>query len=179
MSCDRTPAKQNRNSTKAAKTLNLGHVRNCKEESIKNEYVKEEAEEYVINGIDNPLNQNTPLNEEDNNTTIEKQFKTRTSTYDHCNIYLQQVPRKSRCNVQLSFEGVYDNETSGIVPLANQQVRSVTKSSKDGYLDLDCLSLPIGWKIVLGLLGFILVSGAVVSWVIALTEVREEGISIC
>ena len=92
------------------------------------------------------------------------------------NIYLQQVPRISKCNVQLSFEGVYDNDASSdsILPAAtfrnsSSQDRRKVDSEANVYSN-PCIEFPLACKLLLGIIGLVLVTGAVASWSLVLTK---------
>ena len=92
------------------------------------------------------------------------------------NIYLQQVPRISKCNVQLSFEGVYDNDASSdsILPAAtfrnsSSQDRRKVDSEANVYSN-PCIEFPLACKLLLGIIGLVLVTGAVASWSMVLTK---------
>ena len=94
----------------------------------------------------------------------------------HDSIYLQQVPRISRCNVQLSFEGVYDNETSSdtIMPIATLRNNNSQDQNKNkNTLSIDsnlCSGFPLSCKLILAVIGLVLVSGAIASWSMVLTK---------
>ena len=98
----------------------------------------------------------------------------------HDSIYLQQVPRISRCNVQFSFEGVYDNESSGdsIMPIGtltnnNTQARNNANNEVSEYINL-CAGFPLSCKLVLAIIGLVLVSGAIASWSMVLTNDKSS-----
>ena len=93
-----------------------------------------------------------------------------------CNIYLQQVPRISRCNVQLSFEGVYDNENSDLFPTRNQPLLNRSPVTPNpASLNSACSTVPNSLKILLFLLGLLMTSSAIVAWIIAFTDLQSNG----
>ena len=91
-------------------------------------------------------------------------------------IYLQQVPRISKCNVQFSFEGVYDNENSSdtVLPidtLRNNTSQDQNKNRNDVSVNYNlCSGFPLSCKLVSALIGLVLVSGAIASWSVVLTK---------
>ena len=143
--------------------------------SSKNFSTLNTSEEYIIHdglGISsNGLNEN--LRDERRLRQYEQNNKFRGS---HNSIYLQQVPRISRCNVQLSFEGVYDNETSSdtVLPMAtlrNNNLQDGNKNMNNISVNSNlCSGFPLSCKLILALIGLVLVSGAIASWSMVLTK---------
>ena len=136
--------------------------------------------EYVVhdetdasNNYDNSFNQ-TEINEF-RLSRFQQTQKSSKERQSH-NIYLQQVPRISKCNVQLSFEGVYDNDASSdsILPAAtfrnsSSQDRRKVDSEANVYSN-PCIEFPLACKLLLGIIGLVLVTGAVASWSMVLTK---------
>ena len=143
--------------------------------SKENDYVKEEEDdEYVIHEIDESKLQISKLEVKKKVDTV--QVRKEENAYGHYNIYLQQVPRRSKCNVQCSFEGVYENESeTDFIPSRTQEVKESANIKASKYFANICSNLPMAWKIILGIIGLGLISTAVTAWIIALTKVPVKG----
>ena len=132
----------------------------------------DDNEEYVVHDETNNCNNGFKLIERSDRIQKRLQSNERQNIdrRSRNNIYLQQMPRISKCNVQLSFEGVYDNEasTDSIIPttgLTANDFQSRIKLDKDISNDSNgCLEFPFACKLILGLIGLVLISGAIASW---------------
>ena len=139
---------------------------------------KHTRDEYVIHEVDSNVAEMESIQDMDNCSYNDEPFQETNNTHGggDCNIYLQQVPRISRCNVQLSFEGVYDNENSDLFPTRNQPLLNQSLvTPKPASLNSACSTVPNSLKILLFLLGLLLTSSAIVAWIIAFTDLQSNG----
>lgn len=138
---------------------------------------KHKCDEYVIHEVGSNVAEMESIQDTDNCSYNDEPSQERNITHGgDCNIYLQQVPRISRCNVQLSFEGVYDNENSDLFPTRNQPLlNQLPGTPKPTNLNSACSNVPNSLKILLFLLGLLLTSSAIVAWIIAFTDLQSNG----
>ena len=139
--------------------------------------IKQKCDEYVIHEVGSSVAEIESIQDCGNFGYNDEPFQETNNTHGgDCNIYLQQVPRISRCNVQLSFEGVYDNENSDLFPTRNQPLLTQSLvTPKPASLNSACSTVPNSLKILLFLLGLLLTSSAVVAWIIAFTDLQSNG----
>lgn len=129
----------------------------------------DDNEEYVVHDETNTCNHgfNAVKRSERSPKRLQQNDRKNIDRRSRNNIYLQQMPRISKCNVQLSFEGVYDNEASSdsILPTTGstnndfQNRIKVNKNSSNA-----CFEFPLACKLILGFIGLVLISGAIASW---------------
>ena len=139
---------------------------------------KQKCDEYVIHEAGSNVAEMEFIQDIDSCNYNDEPPQERNITHGNdCNIYLQQVPRISRCNVQLSFEGVYDNEeNSDLFSTRNQPLLNQSPiTPKPASLNPACSTVPNSLKILLFLLGLLLTSSAVVAWIIAFTDLPSNG----
>ena len=138
---------------------------------------KHKFDEYVIHELSSNVAEMESVQEIDDFSYNDEPLQVRNIPRGgDCNIYLQQVPRISRCNVQLSFEGVYDNENSDLFPTRNQPLLNQSPvTTKPASLNSACSTVPNSLKILLLLLGLLLTSSAIVAWIIAFTDLQSNG----
>jgi len=151
-----------------------------KEYTSENSSILDKCVEYVVHDETNSSNDysNRSNQTERNDLRISRFQQTRQNSNERQshNIYLQQVPRISKCNVQLSFEGVYDNDASSdsILPAAtfrNSSSQARNNFNSEGYVYTNpCIEFPLACKLLLGIIGLALVTGAVASWSMVLTN---------
>ena len=142
-------------------------------------YVKGEEDEYVCHDTDLPQSDTRQMasrQEKHIKTSKVNKVKTqkRKNTYGHYNIYLQQIPKRNKCKVQISVEGVYDNESSEVLRTSNQQGNDTLENTQIGYLNIHCLKVPV-WKILLGIFGLFLITGTIAAGVITLRGGQTDG----
>ena len=138
---------------------------------------KHKPDEYVIHEVGTSVAEMETIQDIDDFSYNDEPSQERNIPHGgDCNIYLQQVPRISRCNVQLSFEGVYDNENSDLFPTRNQPLLNQSPvTPKPASLNSTCSTVPNSLKILLFLLGLLLTSSAIVAWIIAFTDLQSSG----
>ena len=138
---------------------------------------KQKCDEYVIHEVGSNVEEVESIQDVDNcSYHDEPDQETNNAHGGDCNIYLQQVPRISRCNVQLSFEGVYDNENSDLFPTRNQPLLNQPPvKTKPASVNSACSTVPNYLKILLLLLGLLLTSSAIVAWIIAFADLQSNG----
>ena len=139
---------------------------------------KHKRDEYVIHELGSSVAEMEVIQDVDNFSYNDEPSRERNiAPGGDCNIYLQQIPRISRCNVQLSFEGVYDNdENCDLFPTRNQPLLNQSPvTPKPASLNSACLTVPNSLKILLFLLGILLTSSAIVAWIIAFADLQSNG----
>ena len=139
---------------------------------------KHKPDEYVIHDVGTTVAEMESIQDIDDFSYNDEPSQERNIPHGgDCNIYLQQVPRISRCNVQLSFEGVYDNEeNSDLFSTRNQPLLNQSPvAPKSTSLNSACSTVPNSLKILLFLLGVLLTSSAIVAWIIAFTDLQSNG----
>ena len=83
----------------------------------------------------------------------DKKNITDANRYGHDNVYLQQIPNLSKCKVQFSVEGLYEDEGGEMLQEPSQQLIHIINKDTEGFFSMPCQRLSNFWTVMLGIIG--------------------------